>query len=296
MKKDKKEFTRLNKSLFSFLEEVEGGQLHRGTFELVRDQMLSNPTMKSHNFTNVSDTAYDSAYANNIIDENTDEYTTFRASDHLPKEMKTIMTKFHIGRPTDRLYGHMCLLFFGYYEKTQIKDPSKKGNYMPSSDDMSIEISSDKYYDRIKDVYEFYKTRIPYRFYHYVPALLTTNDINVICDACGRWFDNKGQTEFEWPIPKDKNARPLSKPIETEIWFKRNPKFNPNTTNESINVVGNPIASLYLGRINFIDRTKLIDSVDVYMDVMSCEAEAISLVNEWKNLFVETSKEEKKRY
>lgn len=290
MKKDKEnKLVRFNKPLFDYIKDVEG-EKHDGVYMNVLKEIEDkfDPKYYFSMYKENEKRSVVSAYADTVIDANTNEYTSFRVSDHFPI-IDNIFLKFPLGYPSPKEFAHICIMLFGYEEWFNL-ETVKRGFYALSKDDSKIHIETEDDYNRIKNFYK-HNSSIPYHIYHYIPALLSNNDIDEIVKASEKWIDDKGNNAYQWPVPEKPEARPMSQPIEAKMVFVFNQNIQSKLVREDLSNVfveggSAPLARFHIRDIRYIspDKSKYF-RISVYFDITSCEANVISLIYKFQNLF-----------
>ena len=207
----------------------------------------------------------DSLYLKKYVTPN--EYISCRVANHFPILVNYL--KINPGRMSLRQNGNICALFFGSQEAENLSG-SEKNQYVMSD-------SKRKYTLKVKDkAFNFYESNtyitVPYKIYHFIPDLMTMNDISLLANSIKTWYSLEGNSPFNVPTSltqnvffKEKNEKGISS-IDCDM------RIIKLSANESIfTMTGRDPLTFDIGTVTLVAPDKRQLTLQGFIDVKECD-------------------------
>lgn len=208
------------------------------------------------------------------------EYISYRISNHFPTLENYL--KIAPGRMSaTKQNGHICALFFGSSEANKLKGPERNQYIMGDS--------KRKHRLRVFDkAFAYYKSNtditVPYKIYHFIPDLMSSDDVTLLTDSINTWYEHDGDEPFVIPQAlsqnvffKEKSEKGISS-IDCKMHIIK------AAVNESVNVGvtsgRRPIMTIDMGSVTIVSPDEEELTLLGVLDVMRCNSRDLALLQE----------------
>lgn len=214
-----------------------------------------------------------SKYVNILLDFDEQIIMNFRLSDHLPK-LKNLLFQNKNCIPSNAPFAQMCLLFLG---KSNFRRKNCDALKM-SKERRIITIDDIEFAKRLKAYFQENMT-FPYNIYHYIPDLMTDEDLNNIINNSLVWMKGDGTVEYNNPVTS--KAFEAVYRCDAEIQIK-NDALTESIEREEINTSSH-IKSFDIGDISFANSSgRIMFTINVKLKLKICPDKDVDL---WKLYF-----------